>query len=37
LNKILEAAWSAGAYKVMLLTGKPLGAKGFYEKLGFSD
>jgi GNAT superfamily N-acetyltransferase len=37
LNKVLEAAWGAGAYKVMLLTGKPLGAKGFYEKLGFSD
>jgi GNAT superfamily N-acetyltransferase len=37
LNKVLDAAWSADAYKVMLLTGKPSGAKGFYEKLGFSD
>lgn len=33
----IAAAWSAGAYKIMLLTGKTLGARGFYEKLGFSD
>jgi hypothetical protein len=33
----MQSAWAAGAYKIMLLTGKSLGAKGFYEKLGFSD
>ena len=34
---VVEAAWAADAYKVMLLTGKTMGAKGFYEKLGFTD
>lgn len=33
---LVNAAWSAGAYKIMLLTGRDLGARGFYEKLGFS-
>lgn len=37
MNKVLQTAWSAGAYKVMLLTGKSNGSKGFYEKLGFSS
>lgn len=33
---LTEAAWAAGAYKIMLLTGAEAGASGFYEKLGFS-
>jgi GNAT superfamily N-acetyltransferase len=37
MSAVIEAAWSAGAYKIMLLTGKTLGAHGFYEKLGFTD
>ncbi len=37
MNAVVEAAWRAGAYKIMLLTGKAFGTKGFYEKLGFSD
>jgi GNAT superfamily N-acetyltransferase len=36
MNAVIEAAWAAGAYKIMLLTGSDAGAKGFYEKLGFS-
>lgn len=30
-----EQAWSSGCYKIMLLTGTTLGARGFYEKLGY--
>jgi GNAT superfamily N-acetyltransferase len=37
MNAVNEAAWAADAYKVMLLTGKALGAKGFYYKLRFTD
>ncbi len=33
---VVEAAWAAGAYKIMLLTGVEAGAAGFYEKCGFS-
>lgn len=35
MNAAIEAAWSANAYKIMLLTGSDAGANGFYEKLGF--
>ncbi len=34
---LTEAAWAAGAYKIMLLTGAEVGASDFYEKLGFSS
>jgi GNAT superfamily N-acetyltransferase len=37
MHALMQAAWAVDAYKIMLLTGKELGAKGFYEKLGFSD
>jgi GNAT superfamily N-acetyltransferase len=37
MDAAMQSAWAKGAYKIMLLTGKSLGAKGFYEKLGFSD
>jgi GNAT superfamily N-acetyltransferase len=37
MNTLIQAAWSADAYKIMLLTGKSLGARGFYEKLGFTE
>ena len=30
-----HAAWAAGVYKIMLLTGQLHGAKGFYEQLGY--
>jgi GNAT superfamily N-acetyltransferase len=36
MRRVIEAAWAADAYKVMLLTGKTRDARGFYEKLGFS-
>lgn len=32
----LATAWAAGAFKVMLMTGKKRDAKGFYEAAGFS-
>lgn len=37
MEAALAAAWKADAYKVMLLTGKTLQAKGFYERLGFTS
>ena len=40
MERAIDMAWDANAYKVMLLTGKGRqdgGAKGFYESLGFSD
>jgi GNAT superfamily N-acetyltransferase len=36
MEAVIAAAWQADAYKIMLLTGKGTGARGFYEKLGFS-
>jgi GNAT superfamily N-acetyltransferase len=36
MSLLIEAAWSAGAYKIMLLTGSQASASRFYEKLGFS-
>ena len=36
LEAAIDAAWRAGAYKIMLLTGQKRGAKGFYESVGFS-
>ncbi len=36
MTMLIDAAWAAGAYKIMLLTGSDAGAVGFYEKLGFS-
>jgi GNAT superfamily N-acetyltransferase len=35
MTALMDEAWSVNAYKIMLLTGKNAGAKGFYEKLGF--
>ena len=35
MNALIEAAWAADAYKIMLLTGRRAEARGFYEKLGF--
>ncbi len=40
MERAIEIAWKADAYKIMLLTGKgrkDSGAKSFYESLGFSD
>lgn len=36
MTHLAEAAWAANAYKIMLLTGQDLGARGFYERLGYS-
>lgn len=36
MERIADRAWEADAYKIMLLTGKDLGARGFYEKLGYT-
>ncbi len=35
MRAIIDAAWDAGAYKIMLQTGRARGAPGFYESLGF--
>lgn len=35
MQDVIARAWAADAYKIMLLTGRTLGARGFYEKLGF--
>ncbi|WP_299620826.1 GNAT family N-acetyltransferase [uncultured Tateyamaria sp.] len=35
MQAAINAAWIAGAYKIMLLTGQDTGAKGFYEQFGF--
>lgn len=35
MQAAIARAWDAGAYKIMLLTGKTRGARPFYEKLGF--
>ena len=36
MNAIIKKAWDANACRIVLLTGKSLGASGFYEKLGFT-
>jgi ribosomal protein S18 acetylase RimI-like enzyme len=36
MQAAMDAAWAEDAYKIMLLTGQNSGAKGFYEKLGFT-
>lgn len=35
MSDVMEAAWAAGCYKIMLLSGKAGQARGFYEALGF--
>ncbi len=35
MQAVIDAAWDADCYKVMLLTGQDTGARSFYEKLGF--
>lgn len=35
MQAAIDAAWEAGCYKIMLLTGQNTGARGFYESLGF--
>ncbi len=37
MEAALERAWTADAYKVMLLTGQRRDVKGFYEAVGFSS
>ena len=36
MSHAIDTAWAANAYKIMLLTGRYTGARGFYEKLGFT-
>ncbi|MGB3245993.1 MAG: GNAT family N-acetyltransferase [Sulfitobacter sp.] len=35
MQSAAEMAWEADAYKIMLLTGRLNGVKGFYERLGY--
>ncbi|MBY5933852.1 GNAT family N-acetyltransferase [Tateyamaria omphalii] len=35
MQAVIDAAWAADCYKIMLLTGRTADARGFYEKLGF--
>ncbi|MEM7488578.1 MAG: GNAT family N-acetyltransferase [Pseudomonadota bacterium] len=35
MTRLEQAAWAAGAYKIMLLTGAAYGAPGFYAALGW--
>ncbi|NKB53738.1 MAG: GNAT family N-acetyltransferase [Rhizobiaceae bacterium] len=37
MEHVIAQAWDQNCYKIMLLTGKMAGARGFYERLGFSD
>ncbi len=37
LDAVIEAAWAAECYKIMLLTSRQRGAKGFYTSVGFRD
>jgi GNAT superfamily N-acetyltransferase len=37
IKAAIERVWAADGYKIMLQTGRGYGAKGFYEKLGFTD
>lgn len=37
MQAAIDAAWAAECYKIMLLTSRARGAKGFYEAVGFSD
>ncbi|WP_298918007.1 GNAT family N-acetyltransferase [uncultured Roseobacter sp.] len=36
MQAAVDEAWRQDAYKIMLLTGRKRGARGFYESLGFS-
>lgn len=37
MNAVLDLAWEANCYKVMLMTGQGRSAKGFYTAIGFSS
>ena len=36
MNHIADVVWAADGYKIMLLTGRTYGARGFYEALGYT-
>lgn len=36
MEHVVNEAWKQDCYKIMLLTGQDVGAKGFYERLGFT-
>lgn len=36
MEHVVDEAWKQDCYKIMLLTGQHVGAKGFYERLGFT-
>ena len=36
MEHVIDQAWKQDCYKIMLLTGQHVGARGFYERLGFS-
>jgi len=35
MTRAAQMAWDRDVYKIMLLTGRDLGARGFYERLGY--
>ena len=37
LKAAVDRAWTANAYKVMVMTGRKRAAKGFYEAFGFTS
>lgn len=37
MEVLIDFAWDANCYKIMLLTSQARGAKGFYTSVGFSD
>ena len=36
MEHVIDVAWQQDCYKIMLLTGQHVGARGLYERLGFS-
>lgn len=36
MQHVIDVAWAQDCYKIMLLTGQHVGARGFYERLGFT-
>ena len=36
MEHVVDEAWRQDCYKIMLLTGQHVGARGFYERLGFT-
>ncbi|NSX56013.1 GNAT family N-acetyltransferase [Parasulfitobacter algicola] len=37
MHHVIQAAWDAGTYKIMLLTGQKRNSSGFYRRIGFDQ